>query len=336
MKKPIRNERRVDEEAAAWLEALAGGGQAERAAFAEWIRESPRHVRAFLLMTALDRELEGVDGDRKQRIELVSASVIPLTGASEQAQGAKRRRAAMHPLRWAAGIAAVALLGTLLAILRPPGYSTAVGEQRTFDLSDGSVVYLNTNSDLEIDFSGTARDIRLLKGEALFRVAKDAARPFRVHSDDTVIQAVGTEFNVRRDSQGTRVAVIEGQIKVGDQPQPLSAGEAATIPRAAGVVERVRADVPRTLAWRQRRLMFRSDTLSDIAAEFNRYNRAPRIRVEDESVGNRRFSGVFDADDPESLVQVLDGDDGLQVQRSDRELLIKNKTPAGLPAGVSR
>jgi ferric-dicitrate binding protein FerR (iron transport regulator) len=71
--------------------------------------------------------------------------------------------------------------------------------------------------------------------------------------------------------------------------------------------------------------MFRSDRLADIATEFNRYNRAPQIRIVEESVGMHRFSGVFDADDPESLAQILEGSGELSVERSKREIVIRRK-----------
>lgn len=65
-------------------------------------------------------------------------------------------------------------------------------------LNDGSIVYLNTRSRVEEQFSRQARNVRLLEGEAMFSVEHDRARPFRMISDDTVIQAIGTQFNVYR------------------------------------------------------------------------------------------------------------------------------------------
>ncbi len=326
MKLPVQDDRRIDEEAAAWLEVLSKGGPAERAAFAGWVKQSPRNVRAFLLMTALDIELDGVDAGRKHEARPDAAQVVPLGRHSRSPANTTGRGRRRRPLmRWAAALAAIAVAGVIATAVLSTRYATSVGEQRTFDLPDGSVVYLNTDSRIALDFSRSARDVRLLAGEALFKVTRDAARPFRVRTDDAVIQVIGTQFNVRRDSHGTKVSVIEGAVKVADQTTPLTAGQEATVQRKLHVVKRAAADVTRTLAWRQRRLMFRTDTLSDIATEFNRYNRSPRIRIQDESLGTLRFSGVFDADDPESFAQVLAGSEVLEVQRTDREIVIRRK-----------
>jgi ferric-dicitrate binding protein FerR (iron transport regulator) len=45
---------------------------------------------------------------------------------------------------------------------------------------------------------------------ANFKVKQDATRPFRVHVDSVVVQAIGTQFDVYRLKDQTNVAVIEG------------------------------------------------------------------------------------------------------------------------------
>jgi transmembrane sensor len=79
-------------------------------------------------------------------------------------------------------------------------------------------------------------------------------------------------------------------------------------------------------AWQQRRLVFRKHTLAEIAAEFNRYNRSPQIRVEGDALRERRFSGVFDADDPETLLQYLKADSRFTFDRTGDELIIRMRS----------
>lgn len=327
MKIPKRDERRADEAAAAWLEILEKGGAPERKAFAAWLKESPSHVRAFLLMTALDIELDGVDSPKTHRIDPESAQVIDLRPAAPATArplpGFSRSRA----LLLAACLAFITFAGLLVNSITAHQYQTSVGEQRVVTLPDGSVVYLNTDSRIALDFSKEFREIRLVEGEALFKVAREPSRPFRVMTEDATIEAIGTQFNVRQDSAGTKVAVVEGKVRVADQQKPLVAGEEAAIERNAHSVNRTAANLERTLSWRQRRLMFRTDTLADIAAEFNRYNRSTKIRVIGDVAGASRFSGVFDADDPESLAQVLQGNDRLIVDRANGEILIRSRSP---------
>ena len=74
--------------------------------------------------------------------------------------------------------------------------TTAVGEQREMQLPDGSMIALNTDSQLEVTYGENYRDVRLLKGEALFEVTRDPARPFIVDAGIRRVEAVGTAFVV--------------------------------------------------------------------------------------------------------------------------------------------
>jgi len=358
-----RNELRVAEEAARWLATLEGGRETERAAFAVWLKESPRHVQEFLLATSLDQELERFDGDQNLDVNALlqqaGDNVCEFPPATPTQPTLRPPATARRSRRWlaVASIAAVLTTAALLAwkwtpwSLSAPTFSTAVGEQRTFDLADGSVVYLNTHSYIRVKYSTSGRDIELLAGEALFKVRHEVARPFRVHAQSTVIQALGTEFDVQRGDDQTTVAVLEGRVQISpqaeintgatdlppptgapvsgaskpDNPLHLAAGESVHISRGGRILDKTPADLERTMAWRQRRLIFRSDPLSQIAEEFNRYNRTPQVRVEDSAVASLRFSGVFDADDPESLAQVLAGNPSVTVEHGDGAILIHGR-----------
>jgi transmembrane sensor len=193
-----------------------------------------------------------------------------------------------------------------------------------------------------------AREVRLLRGEALFHVAHDPSRPFLVSTDDAVVQAVGTQFDVYRRDDGTVVAVLEGRVNVTSAtPAPASSGSAAApvadrrAPRAAAVRSlgasqeaqvshagsvsiREVSNVSDTVAWRERRLIFRDQTLEQIVVEFNRYRAAP-IRLGDGTVRERVYSGVFDADDADSLLQVLARDPALEVDRSGESITVRSR-----------
>src|SRR5690606_14686343 len=128
--------------------------------------------------------------------------------------------------RYAAAASVVILAGALLLVFvptRPQVYSTGIGEQRTVKLADGSIVHLNTDSSLRVEYSPATREVHLVEGEALFVVAKEPARPFRVEAGQTTVQALGTQFNVYRRAGGIEVSVIEGAVRVADK-QDLTAG----------------------------------------------------------------------------------------------------------------
>lgn len=228
-----RLEELLAQQASQWIETLRDPSAQQRAAFVAWLKESPRNVRDFLLMLTIDQTLDNVDAERLHDIGSLLAAAdtrvvdFPGTQIRRKAVGLPRRRWKAAAI--AAGVALASVMSWLASDYRSPHWTefeTATGEQRAFELEDGSVVHLNTHSRAAIRFSEHARDVRLLHGEALFRVHHDASRPFRVYTADAIIQAVGTQFNVYERPEGTVVAVIEGRVSVEGAP----AANAATAP----------------------------------------------------------------------------------------------------------
>jgi transmembrane sensor len=338
----------VAERAADWLRRLKSADAAERAAFMAWLKESPRHVREILLATTWDKVLDSLGdsgpADLEELASKTGADVIPLNPTSDVVRGETppRRAATVRGFR-KAGLAAAAtvLMGfaiwASLKVLGDDAYTTAIGEQRVFALRDGSMVYLNAHSQLTADFSDQARDVHLLDGQAIFKVKHDAARPFRVHVNGAVIQAIGTQFDVQRLTDRTSVSVIEGKVRISAvektataakstptaKTASLVAGETASITSSGNVTLPSVVNVADATAWQQRRLVFRKRSLADMVLEFNRYNRVPQIRIESEVLRERQFNGVFDADDPESLVRFLEAAEDIAVDRDGGEIVIR-------------
>lgn len=97
-------------------------------------------------------------------------------------------------------------------------HTRSIGQQTLFTLDDGSVVHLNTQSILTVRMTESSCDLDLTRGEAMFEVAKDPTRPFRVKSGSVVVQVIGTRFNVYRRNDGVQVTVVEGEAKVESLP----------------------------------------------------------------------------------------------------------------------
>jgi len=102
----------------------------------------------------------------------------------------------------------------------------------------------------------------------------------------------------------------------------VAAGEKAAVTLDGTIAVSVAPDVKQAIAWRQRRLVFTADPLEEVAAQFNRYNEL-KIRVEGATVRARELIGTFDADDPESLVQFLEQEKNLLIERGRTELVIR-------------
>lgn len=342
----------VAEQAAHWVRVLNSDDPQQSAAFVEWIKASPLHVRELLLASWLDDELGAIDPERRIDVrELITRARsnvshigphIPVPAPTPTAQ--QPRRSAQIG-RIAASVALFSILSIGVWFARSTAdnsYTTSLGEQRVFELDDGSVVFLNTESRIKVRYSEGARDIYLRDGQALFQVRHDATRPFRVHAGSAVIQAIGTQFDVRLFADKAMVAVVEGTVQVSSSdtddgaqvsnptaqraPARIVAGEGATV-ETDGVIEvAAKVDAEAVTAWRQQRLVFRDATLSDIASEFNRYNLVPRLRVEGAEVAAQRYNGSFNAHNPESLLNYLAQDAGLWFDRRGDEVVIRDRS----------
>lgn len=335
-------------EAAHWVRRLKNASPKEQAEFARWLRESRAHVRELLLATSWDVILHHLGHERPVDVTKLRAACANVISVKESPVTPTPKR--VLALRWpwfiavatSLTITAAVLLGAL-PLLREVlwhQYATPVGEQRAIALDDGSVISLNARSSLRVDFSSGARDIYLKDGQALFSVAHDPARPFRVHVNGSVVQALGTKFDVRRLSERTEVAVLEGRVQVGRDLGSTSAtsleklvartqlgeGQALSISSTGEISAPAPVDVSEMSAWRQRRLVFRDRPLGEIVEEFQRYNATPRLLVESEELRERRFNGVFDADSPETLIAALASDDTIVIERRGKDLLIRPRS----------
>jgi transmembrane sensor len=185
----------------------------------------------------------------------------------------------------------------------------------------------------------TGRYVELSRGEALFSVAKDTERPFVVDSEVALVRALGTQFNVYRQAEQTLVTVIEGRVAVENKntarripeasgsiamielpPMELAAGDQAEIV-AQAPIRKVTANTERAVAWRERRLIFENQPLSEVVAEFNRYNRRQLV-IEHPELAKERISAVFDADQPEALVRFLTQNTSIETVEAGNERLV--------------
>ena len=165
----------------------------------------------------------------------------------------------------------------------------------------------------------------LLEGQALFRVAKDKHRPFVVRAGDAQVRAVGTEFDVYRKQTATVVTVVEGRVETydasgstGAAPIVLSAGEQLTVlPHT--LTKPTRTDTLVATAWLQKRLMFEETPLSEVAEEFNRYNRRP-LTIDDGELRNVKISGIYSSTDPASLINFLRSQVSIQVVETENQV----------------
>lgn len=290
----------IDDAAAAWVARADRGSLLPNEAqqLDAWLAADPRRLGAFARAKAIS-----VHFDRARAL-----------GPSFVAARSSWRSLSRWTYALAASAAIITVATALLLTLSADKYSTAVGEMRQISAADGSRIVLNTASTVAVDYSGSERRIELIKGEALFTVAKDPNRPFIVEINGMQVRAVGTSFTVRRmPDEAVQVLVREGVVEVTkpaqhDESAPvrLPANTRAFAPpeQAVQIAPLSAAEVTRELSWQEGMISLSGLTLREAAAEFARYSDM-RIVIDDPAVADRTVTGLFAANNPMGFAQAI-------------------------------
>lgn len=318
----------IEDRAAAWVarEDAAPLAAHEQAARDAWLQADVRHFGAYARARAVF--------ERTRRARALQGTAAPPV----------RRPARWQ--RWLGGLALAAALGLvalgLHALWAVDVYATHRGEVLRVSLADGSVVTLDSDSQVRVRYRRHRRDIELVRGEALFDVAKNRARPFVVTAGGTTTTAVGTSFSISLEphgqSTGVEVLVREGIVDVADlsgtaAPARLAAQHRALAEPGRGIrIESVPLqDLRQALAWREGMLAFSGDTLSVAAARFLRYSDV-RIVIDDPRVGGRRIVGLYAANDPVGFARSVALSLGLVMEQQGRTVRLREPADAAAPA----
>jgi transmembrane sensor len=312
-------------QASEWFVENRGGplDREARSRFMAWLKASPVHVGEYLAIAGLARELNTAANTTEILIEPLLARaraetnhVVTLDPSIlGRAQVTTRARMSRVWLRAAAAALACLVLAALWVTRDgerfglPRTYSTAHGEQSERVLPDGSVLHLNTDSQVTVHYSRRERVVDLDRGEALFQVTYAGERGFRVMAGHAQLLDVGTQFDVYRKSDAVRVTVVEGTVAVYTGSPQLTP---VALRLAAGYQVEIRGEVglPRpvdalaTVAWLKRQIAFENEPLGEVALEVNRYGHIP-IEIDDAVLRALPITGVFDPYDTESFVAFL-------------------------------
>jgi transmembrane sensor len=349
-----KKQQAIREQACLWVVKLsAGPSSRELEEIHIWLDESPEHVKALLSVACLWDQVSVLS-------EL--SDIFPL-----------EEYVASHPPPSKRGLVFSALAFLLLVFcLQTPfldwlearweglprdlmqlSYETRIGQQSTVVLPDGSEVLLNTNSRIEVSFSATSRDIILHRGEAQFTVTKDKARPFRVHANGGIVEAVGTMFTVQETPEKTlEVTVIEGIVNFtrtreqavagvtaqqsqlaatmsaqvvppAVEPIPLAAGESVQVEQTSDTILKQTfqpEELETRLAWREGMLLFEGDPLEHVIHEVSRYT---SIRIDvDENVRDIAVLGYFRTGDIEGVLLAVQNTFNLKVERLSEDHIV--------------
>jgi len=313
--------------AAAWFARKRSGEMTEQEArdLAAWLDADPAHRAAFNLAAEVWGAAEGVRANptmlaiRERALHRPRLSWAVRGGAIAAslmlavfAGLTITHRAADGPAIYTALATQADLAGT-----KERDFATAVGEQRTITLSDGTVVTLDTNSAIHAREGGKVRMVELDRGQAFFKVAHDRSRPFLVRAAGRTVVAVGTEFGVRLDRGRIAVTLIEGKVRVeapingrGDgrfsryvQTTELTPG--SRLEAADGKPWSIsEVDPDRDTSWMTDKLVFQDEPLSKVVAELNRYSKR-RIVIADPALVAEPVSGSFRTDNIDEALRAI-------------------------------
>ena len=320
----------IEETAARWLLRRDGAqwSSADQGELDEWLEASISHRVSFIRLGLVWR---GVGRLKTQDTELPQDWVPPRNGT----RSVQSWRSHAEHLAIAAALLLTVALALTVYLHRSERFSTPVGGLRTVHTRDGSVVTLNTDTEIEVKLSNVERRVELLRGEAFFQVTSDPARPFIVYVGHQRIVVLGTQFSVRTEAELVHVAVIDGGVRVVASPQPLSSKSLTASSRDrgpgthtaliqsdsavldAGAVADVRgaeiavrhqtaADIEAALTWRTGEIDLDLVSLPEAINEFNRYH-TRKIAIGDSSLRTIVIAVRFRVGDVDEFLRVLRG-----------------------------
>ncbi|WDY60238.1 FecR family protein [Pseudomonas sp. PSKL.D1] len=274
----------------------------ERETFARWLAADPRHTEEYQAMLEIWQ----------------TADLLPRTATIIEFNPPKAKVARPRNWRPMASAAAIALLALPLAGWvgweqgwLPNHYQHFAASDRlqTVQLSDGSTVQLNLNTELTYLNYKDQRQVTLKRGEAFFEVAHDSTHPFIVRAGHGQTRVTGTKFNVWKYQDQVKVTLVEGSVLVSSNGNNggyrLGPGMQATYHSGDFEPQLAQSDdYGNSLAWRSGKLILDNLSLEQALPVINRYLDAPLL-LADASTGRIRISGIYNTREVERLVDNL-------------------------------
>jgi transmembrane sensor len=323
----------IEKQAAEWVAKRELGNMSpeDEAAFASWLAADMRALGAYCRLEGTLVRLERAGGSATDTVPPGDAAYVPRESVA--ASPIPRRHVLMGGIAASVAVLCAAGGGMWLYRGRNSNYASERGLVREVPLADGSVVTLNTDSEISVRYTDTIREIRLLRGEALFDVAKNKKRPFVVFAGRAQVKAVGTSFSVSMlPRHPVQLLVKEGVVELRQATNDhgsavrVKANTRVLIPgdNRYIAVDVAQTTVARDLAWQRGLLSFDNMTLREAADEYARYSDI-RIVVDDSSA-KRTVTGSFAANDPIGFAKLTAKALDLQIVVSERQVRLSGQT----------
>ncbi len=319
------DEARIEREAIAWFTRMNGKPSHEdKRDFHDWFSASPLHKKAFEDIGGLWSDLDGYDPERDPGDGDLA---LPL----EKIRRLREKRAKGKAGAVVIGCLMLLLAGSWAWLERPhllqdmqADFVSPRGDRRELALSDGSYVLLDADSALDVAISASERRVRLLRGNAFFRISHTGA-PFVVEAAGGEARVLGTEFDVAlKEDRLVTVTLAQGSVKVGmigaGQDVILKPGESVDY-GSAGLSPVKPAIIEDEMAWHDGRYIFTNARLADVLTQIERY-RAGRIVLLGSSLGEFRVSGNIALHDTDKALAALQSTVGFRLNHFGRMTLV--------------
>lgn len=310
----LSQQQKILQQAATWFVELQSEycDEQRHQAFAQWLLQNPAHQTVYDDIASLWGDLD----------ELKTTEVAGL----HTARSARPRIRRNGKILTGSLLLATMLTAAWLDFKAPSRvYQTGIGERQTVQLADGSQLQLNTDTQLRVRLSWWRREIELQQGEAMFNVAHEAWRPFTVRTGNLQIKDIGTVFNVRHDTLGTAVSVLEGEVALhlnrswfGDN---LPAGFSRKIEQNGHWQKVEKTSAEQVAAWTSGQLLFDHTPLAEVVTELERYH-AVRFAFVDPILAKQTLSGSFNTADLKPFLQALEKILPIRVQRQKQTIVL--------------
>lgn len=211
-------------------------------------------------------------------------------------------------------------------------YITSTDINKKIELPDNSILSLDKYSSIRVSYYKDKREVQLLKGKVLFNVASNKTRPFRIEVNNTLVEVLGTKFEIQRFEDRVNISVIEGRVSVREVLNNsktkilavLQKSDSLSVNNLGEILSHTQVNEKLIAAWEKDKLLFEQTYLKDVVKEFSKYLNY-KVQIESKDLEVLPISGNFSISDFENLMNSLSVIHPLSIQQIENTFYIKKK-----------
>ena len=292
----------------------------------QWIKKSDKNSQLFEYLQQLWKEKSA-----KPRVPNAGEALnrIWQEATGEYSLTIKEEKSTISWKKYISIAAAIALLAVMTLVLSDLNKqqvevvkvqmiekTTKAGYKLRVTLPDSSIVWINTQSSIRYPerFTDTHRRVEL-SGEAYFDVKKDPRRTFEVITNELIVRALGTSFNVNAfDKKEIKVALTEGKVEIEDKESLtilLSPGELATYNTRLKSFEKIKSPLEKEVCWKDGKMMFENADFNAVIQKLESWYGVEFV-YDDLNIPEWDFTANFTDSSLENALKVIGFSEGFQ------------------------